>query len=50
MQSLVDWVRSVEPPDPEPVTKNDTVDMKGQVGGGLFELEEVTEMLTERRD
>jgi hypothetical protein len=50
MQSLVDWVRSVEPPDPAPVTKNDTVDMKGQVGGGLFELEEVTEMLTERRD
>jgi len=44
MQSLVDWVRSVEPPDPAAVTKDDTVDVKRQAGGELFELEEVTEM------
>jgi len=42
MQSLVDWVRSVEPPGPTPVTKDNTVEVKGQARGELFELEEVT--------
>lgn len=50
MQSLVDWVRSVEPPDAEPVTRADVVGVQEQVGDELRQPGELTEMWTARRD
>jgi hypothetical protein len=50
MQSLVDWVRSVEPPDPAPVTKADPVVVKRQVGDELRQPGEPTEMWAVCRD
>jgi hypothetical protein len=50
MQSLVDWVRSVEPPGPVPVNEDDTVDARAQVGDESSQLGEASEIATVGRD